>query len=126
MGLGEARQEAERNRNGKDPIEIRGAAKASQNVAKAKAVMFEWCATRYMAAHEAGWRNAGHRQKWHNTLSTYAYLVIGRLPDDAVRAWLCRSRTAMGREERDHIACAAASRKSWIGRRSAPTTQAQG
>lgn len=45
---------------------------------------------RYMAAHEAGWRNARHRQKWHNTLSTYAYLVIGRLPDDAVDTGLAR------------------------------------
>jgi len=26
-----------------------------------------------MKAHEAGWRNAKHRQQWQNTLSTYAY-----------------------------------------------------
>jgi integrase len=33
-----------------------------------------------MAAFEAGWRNAVHRQQWHNTLETYAYPVIGKLP----------------------------------------------
>jgi integrase len=32
-----------------------------------------------MKAHESGWRNAKHRQQWHNTLSTYVYPSIGRL-----------------------------------------------
>jgi integrase len=88
IGLGEARQEAERQRklllDGLDPIEARDAARAAQSVAKAKAVTFEWCATRYMAGHEAGWRNAVHRKQWHSTLATYAYPVIGNLPVDAV------------------------------------------
>jgi integrase len=88
IGLSEAREEAERCRKllkeGKDPIEARNVGRAAQNVARAKAVTFEWCATRYMAAHEAGWRNAKHRQQWHNTLATYVYPVIGQLPADAV------------------------------------------
>jgi integrase len=37
-----------------------------------------------MAAHEAGWRNAKHRQQWTNTLTTYAYPVIGKLPVDVI------------------------------------------
>ena len=36
-----------------------------------------------MAAHVAGWRNATHRQQWHNTLRTYAYPIIGKLSPDA-------------------------------------------
>lgn len=31
-------------------------------------------------AKESGWKNAKHRQQWRNTLSTYAYPVIGDLP----------------------------------------------
>jgi integrase len=88
IGLAEARAAAEEcrklTRESKDPIEVRDASRASQQVAKAKAVTFEWCATRYMAAHESGWRNAKHRQQWHNTLSTYAYPIIGKLSLDAI------------------------------------------
>jgi hypothetical protein len=67
-------------REGKDLIELRSAERAAKQVNTPKSVTFEWCATRYMAAHEAGWRNAKHRQQWHNTLATYAYPVIGKLP----------------------------------------------
>jgi integrase len=88
VGLSEAREEAERCRKvireGKDPVDVRDALRASANVAKAKSVPFEWCAIAYMAAHEAGWRNAKHRQQWTNTLQTYVYPVIGKLPVDAV------------------------------------------
>jgi integrase len=42
--------------------------------------MFRECAESYIAAHEAGWRNATHRQQWRNTLETYVYPVIGKLP----------------------------------------------
>jgi integrase len=84
IGLSEAREEAERCRKllkeSKDPIEARKAERAAEQTAKAKSVTFEWCATEYMKAHESGWRNAKHRQQWHNTLSTYAYPIIGKLP----------------------------------------------
>jgi hypothetical protein len=84
VGLSEAREEAERCRKllkeGKDPIEVRRAERAAQQTAKAKSVTFEWCATEYMKAHEAGWRNAKHRQQLHNTLNTCAYRAIGKLP----------------------------------------------
>jgi hypothetical protein len=43
-----------------------------------------------MAAHEAGWRNATHRQQWHNTLRTYAYPIIGKLSADAIDTGLVR------------------------------------
>jgi hypothetical protein len=51
---------------------------------QAGSITFERCSTLYMAAHEAGWRNAKHRQQWHNTLATYAHPVIGALPVDAI------------------------------------------
>src|SRR5262252_1858660 len=83
ISLKEAREEAERCRKllkeGKDPIEVREAERAAQQTAKAKSVTFEWCATQYMKAREAGWRDAKHRQQWHNTLSTYAYPAVGKL-----------------------------------------------
>jgi hypothetical protein len=72
VGLAEARQEGERQRKllleGLDPIAPSDASRASQGVTKVKAVTFEWCAMRYMAAHEAGWRNAetgsSDAQRW--------------------------------------------------------------
>jgi hypothetical protein len=84
ISLKEAREAAEQCRKmlreGKDPIETRKAEKASKQVEVAKSVTFEWCAIAYMAAHEAGWRNAKHREQWHNTLSTYVYPIIGKVP----------------------------------------------
>ena len=38
---------------------------------------FEQAAHAYVAAHEAGWRNAKHAQQWRNTLETYAFPVFG-------------------------------------------------
>jgi integrase len=88
IGLKDAREGAEQCRKllreGKDPIEVRKAEKAAKEVETAKSVTFEWCAVQYMAAHEAGWRNAKHRQQWHSTLSTYAYPTIGKLPVSTV------------------------------------------
>jgi integrase len=88
VGLSDARDAAERCRKllieGKDPIEARNAERAAGKVAKAKSITFEACATAYMAAHEAGWRNAKHRAQWTSTLTTYAYPVIGKLPVDAI------------------------------------------
>jgi integrase len=84
ISLKEAREAAEQCRKllreGKDPIVVRKAEMAAKQVETAKSVTFEWCAVQYMAAHEAGWRNAKHRQQWHSTLSTYVYPIIGKLP----------------------------------------------
>jgi integrase len=78
VGLAEARQRAGECRRllaeGIDPIEHRRASQVPV------ALSFRECAERYIAAHEAGWRNAKHRQQWRNTLSTYAYPVIGEMP----------------------------------------------
>jgi hypothetical protein len=71
-------------KEGRDPIDVRDAQRALQKAARPAAITFERCSTLYMAAHEAGWRNAKHRQQWHNTLATYVYPVIGALPVDAI------------------------------------------
>lgn len=90
VGLGDARDKAREARalvlRGRDPIEERDVRRGNQADQKSKTVTFEWCAVRYMAAHEAGWRNAIHRRQWHTTLSTYAYPVIGKVPVDAIDA----------------------------------------
>jgi integrase len=45
---------------------------------------FRVAAEQHIANHEAGWRNAKHRQQWMNTLQTYAYPKIGDMPVDEI------------------------------------------
>lgn len=40
---------------------------------------FQRCATEYIAGHRAKWRNAKSPQQWTNTLTTYAFPVIGSM-----------------------------------------------
>jgi len=54
----------------------RGAADA----ARVRAMTFDQCADAFVAAQEAGWRNAKHRAQWVATLATYASPVFGKLP----------------------------------------------
>jgi len=79
-----ARQLREQVRAGKDPLaereidEARKKAAATKTAAAAKT--FRQVAEMYVAAHEAGWRAAKHRQQWVNTLTEYAYPHLGDLP----------------------------------------------
>jgi integrase len=79
-----ARQYREQLLAGNDPTEQRDAQRAAQAVAEAKAMTFDECCDAYIASHEAGWRNAAHRQQWRSTLATYVTPVFGHLPVDAV------------------------------------------
>jgi integrase len=45
---------------------------------------FDECASEYIAAHEAEWENAKHRQQWRNTLATYASPIFGEQPVQAI------------------------------------------
>lgn len=69
---------------GVDPIEERereaAEVLAATQAAKVAGVTFKAVAETYIAANEASWRNAKHRQQWKNTLNTYVYPVIGDLP----------------------------------------------
>ncbi len=88
MGLGSARtfslaeartKAAELHRKvkeGIDPLAERDALAATA----AEAVTFAHVADRYIAAHEAGWRNDKHKQQWRNTIDTYAAPILGALP----------------------------------------------
>jgi integrase len=41
---------------------------------------FDECATAYIAAHRAGWRNIKHASQWTNTVTTYCSPIFGKLP----------------------------------------------
>jgi integrase len=69
---------------GIDPREHHRQLQAAAAVEAAKVVTFEQMAERFIASHEAGWRNPKHRQQWRNTLATYVYPHIGPLPMQAV------------------------------------------
>lgn len=84
IGLADARQlalEARKQRlAGVDPLAARKAQRDAQRLATAKAITFQACAEKYIAANRAAWRNAKHTDQWGSTLKTYAYPVIGNLP----------------------------------------------
>jgi integrase len=65
---------------GIDPRDYRRQLQAAAAVDAAKVVTFEQMGERFIASHEAGWKNAKHRQQWRNTLKSYVYPQIGALP----------------------------------------------
>jgi integrase len=83
VGLAEARQKAAEARkltaDGIDPIAARDESRATAAAANAKQITFDECASAYVAAHQAGWRNIQHARQWITTLTTYASPVIGQL-----------------------------------------------
>ena len=70
--------------DGIDPIEARRAERDEKKLDAAKSMTFDACATAYIDAHKAGWKNAKHRDQWPSTLNTYAGPVFGSLPVQAV------------------------------------------
>lgn len=63
-------------RLGVDPL---GEREAKAAAAKVRTTTFRDVAERYMDTHEAGLRNAKHRQQWRNTMATYAYPHMGEV-----------------------------------------------
>src|ERR1700737_617757 len=86
--LAEARKRAAECRrmrvDGIDPIEARTSHRGWKKLEAAKAITFDACAAAYIAAHEASWRNAKHREQWRNTLGSYAGPVFGSLPVQSI------------------------------------------
>jgi integrase len=84
MGLGALRDVslADARRKAAEARRLRSddAQRAAQRLEEARSVRFQDCAEQLIASHEAGWRNAKHRQQWRNTLATYAYPVLGKMP----------------------------------------------
>lgn len=81
--LAEARERARECRQqrarGADPLGERRAAEAEEKLEAVKVISFKECAEKYMAAHEAGWKNPKHAAQWHSTLENYAYPILGDL-----------------------------------------------
>lgn len=69
---------------GIDPLAERDRAAAealaAAQAARVAGVTFREAAAIHIKANRDGWRNAKHVQQWENTLSTYAYPVLGDLP----------------------------------------------
>jgi integrase len=88
VGLQDARTAAEMQRGlmarGIDPIPARNEERARNAAEAAMSVTFAKCATAYIKAHKAGWRNDKHADQWTNTIETYANPVIGALPIQSV------------------------------------------
>lgn len=57
---------------------------AEKRVKKLKGKTFKEFAADYIKTQSPGWKNPKHRQQWTNTLTTYAYPVIGDLPLNAI------------------------------------------
>jgi integrase len=70
-------------RDGRDPLAEREVARVAAKAARqasASAISFREVADRYIAAHEAGWRSAVHRQQWTSSLRNYAHPYFGDRP----------------------------------------------
>lgn len=65
---------------GNDPIAEKRQEKTKKKLATARGMTFEQCGEAYIEAHKAGWSNAKHIYQWNQSLSTYAYPVLGKLP----------------------------------------------
>jgi integrase len=80
--LAEARERARRMRqlvaNGIDPIDDRKA----KRTGAVSMLTFRQCAERYVAAHEASWRNGG--VEWLASLAKHAFPVMGDMPVSAI------------------------------------------
>ncbi|HEY0877930.1 MAG TPA: integrase arm-type DNA-binding domain-containing protein [Zeimonas sp.] len=74
-----AREARELLRRGVDPIEDARAKKSALAAAVASGLTFAQCASRYVDAHEAGWRSSKHAAQWRATLDTYATPILGKM-----------------------------------------------
>jgi integrase len=86
--LAEAREKAREARllrlDGVDPIEHRNAQRNAARLERAKAMSFDECRDRYIAAHQSGWRSVKHASEWRTTLSAYVSPVFGKLPVQSI------------------------------------------
>jgi integrase len=68
-------------REGRDPIEERRARLVTARAAATRRdPTFRECAEAFIEAHQAEWTNAVHVRQWLNTLATYVFPVIGKIP----------------------------------------------
>lgn len=79
-----AREARDLIRRGIDPIEAGRTARAGLSQTPQGGFTFKAAAEAYIAAHQASWKNAKHRDQWAATLSNYAYPVMQELDVAAV------------------------------------------
>jgi integrase len=96
MGLGsvknfslkEARERARKARqlldDGVDPIEARLASRDLDAKAARERLTFKEATEKFLAVHEAGWRNAKHRAQWRSSLKAHAFPILGERPISAI------------------------------------------
>ncbi len=88
VSLAEARQKAAEARKllveGIDPLQARDQLKREAEMARARLMTFEQCASAYIQAHRAAWKNAKHADQWVSTIATYVNPIIGALPVEQV------------------------------------------
>jgi integrase len=70
-------------RDGVNPKTERDRRRAEQKLADRPVVLFRDAATQYIATHERGW-SAKHSEGWTDTLTRFAFPVIGALAVDAI------------------------------------------
>ncbi|WP_341917009.1 integrase arm-type DNA-binding domain-containing protein [Polaromonas sp. YR568] len=108
ISLHEARKLAQEYRRllieGEDPLATKRSLEAVSRLRKLKGTTFNACAAKYIADHRAEWKSSKHAQQWENTLTAYAFPVIGMreisaiTTQDLVRIlqpiWLAKKETA--------------------------------
>lgn len=92
ISLANARKARDQQRlmvkTGTDPLELKRERKEKvveqHKQAKALLMTFRRCAEEYIEQHEPAWKSRKHAQQWTNTLTTYAYPIIGDMPADNI------------------------------------------
>lgn len=59
-----------------DPIDKEKRERMDAILAKLRQITFKECATQYIEAHRAGWRNAKHAAQWTSTINTYCEPIL--------------------------------------------------
>ena len=65
---------------GVDPLEEQQRNKKARRLQQARTITFSDAAEQCIASKRPEWKNVKHSQQWTNTLTTYAYPIIGDLP----------------------------------------------
>jgi len=70
--------------DGIDPKDERDKTRALAITARANQITFDEAIAQCMTAKSSEWKNVKHGQQWHNTLTTYASPLLGKLPVDHI------------------------------------------
>jgi integrase len=62
--------------DGVDPIEASRSHRVTARLEHARRMTFEECASAFIKANQAAWRNEKHREQWTNSLATHAALLM--------------------------------------------------